>query len=85
MTYIKVKWFHASPDDPVLLYSELDSERWEKRKVEVFRDGHCGYASANQATDSTRLGEEPIPSLAEIAADAQFEPSALGSGTRVSA
>jgi len=42
MTYLKVKWIHSHPDAPVLLYSELDRERWEVRKVEVFRDGSLG-------------------------------------------
>jgi hypothetical protein len=74
MNYIKVKWIHSCPDDPILLYSELDAERWEKRKVEVFHDGHCGYASASESAGSTRLGEEPIPPLVEIASDSQFEP-----------
>jgi hypothetical protein len=74
MNYIKVKWLHSSSEDPILLYSELDEERWEKRKVEVFKDGHCGYASADEAIGSTRLGEEPIPSLGEIASDSQFVP-----------
>jgi hypothetical protein len=74
MNYIKIKWIHSHPDDPVLLYSELDSERWEKRKVEVFQDGHCGYASLTESCGPTRLGEEPIPPLDEIASDAQFDP-----------
>lgn len=74
MKYIRVKWNHKHHDEPVLLYSELDTERWEKRKVEVFRDGRCGYASASESGGSTRLGEEPIPALTEIASDPQFEP-----------
>lgn len=74
MTYIKVKWNHPNANDPVLLYSELDSKRLEVRKVEVFQDGHCNYASVDESSGSTRLGKEPIPSLAEIASDSQFEP-----------
>jgi hypothetical protein len=41
MNYIKVKWNHALPDEPVWFYSELDAERWETRKVEIFADGSC--------------------------------------------
>ena len=74
MTYLKVRWIHSHADEPVLLYSELDEYRWEKRKVEVFADGHCVYASAAASAGSTQLSEGPIPSLAEIADDAQFEP-----------
>jgi hypothetical protein len=74
MKYISVKWNHLLPDEPVLLYSELDDARWEVRKIEVFRDGHQGYASTAESGGSTRLGEMPIPWLAEIASDPQFEP-----------
>ncbi len=35
MTYIRVTWSHTRDDEPVLLLSELDAERWEVRKVEV--------------------------------------------------
>ena len=74
MTYIKVKWIHSHADEPILLYSELDESRWEKRKVEVFADGHYGFASSTESASSTRLGEEPIPLLAEIGSDPQFKP-----------
>jgi hypothetical protein len=74
MNYMKVKWRHSAPDDPVLLYSELDALRWETRKVEVFADGHSTYASTAQSVGSTRLGEMRVPPLTEIASDPQFEP-----------
>ncbi len=32
MTYLRVGWKHQHPDEPVILYSELDAERWEVRK-----------------------------------------------------
>jgi hypothetical protein len=74
MSYIKVKWIHSFPDEPILLYSELDDKRWEARKVEVFADERMGYAGAGARLGGTKLGKEPLPSLAEIAADPQFEP-----------
>lgn len=74
MAYIKVKWLHSHADEPILLYSELDEGRWEKRKVEVFADGHCGYAGPTESAGSTRLGEEPIPLLQVISSDPQFKP-----------
>ncbi|WP_409566395.1 DUF6881 domain-containing protein [Rhizobium leguminosarum] len=42
MKYIKVKWLHSSPDTPVLLYSELDSDMWEVRKVEAYAEWQEG-------------------------------------------
>lgn len=74
MHYIKVRWIHSHRDEPVLLYSELDDDRWEVRKVEMFADGHCSYASATESVGSTELGLEPIPSMASIARDPQFDP-----------
>lgn len=74
MKYVRVDWKHQHPDEPILLYSELDTKRWEVRKVEVFRDGRRGYASAVGAVGGTRLGELPIPELSEIAADPAFVP-----------
>lgn len=77
MNYLCVKWIHSFPDEPVWLYSEIDAERWETRKVEIFADGRYGYASATESSGGTGLGEGPIPTLAEIARDPQFEPSEI--------
>jgi hypothetical protein len=74
MNYLKVKWKHSFSDEPVLLYSELDDARWELRKVEVFPDGKMGYAAAGKDSGGTKLTKEPLPSLAQIAFDTQFEP-----------
>jgi hypothetical protein len=74
MIYILVKWLHNLPDEPVLLYSELDNKRYEIRKVEIYRDGQIGYASNDEAFGSTRLGESPVPHINEIAKDKQFKP-----------
>jgi hypothetical protein len=52
-TYIRVRWLHDAPDEPVDLWSELDCQRFETRKVEIFRDGRLGYASATEAAGGT--------------------------------
>jgi hypothetical protein len=78
MRYIKVRWNHSFPNEPVILYSELDSKGFEVRKVEVFRDGLIDYASRYEHGRFCRLGEEAVPSLEEIAADSQFEPMEIG-------
>lgn len=72
--YLKVIWNHNFQDEPVWLFSEIDFDRWETRKVELFRDGTYSYADSSNSTGSTRLGEEPIPELESIAEDPQFEP-----------
>lgn len=78
MSYIKVQWIHQDPDDPVWLLSELDHERWETRKIEIYADGLKGYASKTEQSGRTFLGELPVPPLAEIATDPQFIPQEIG-------
>ena len=64
MTYIKVQWIHDFEDEPILLYSELDSMRNEVRKVEVYKNNELGYAC---------FSKTEIPSLEDINLDVQFE------------
>ncbi len=65
-THIKVAWLHELVDEPVMPYSELDNERYETRKVEVFDDGHMEWADLSRESGTTGLGEVPVPDLAEI-------------------
>jgi hypothetical protein len=74
MRYLDVQWIHTDPDDPIELVSELDDDAYETRKVEIFRDGSMGFASEKESFGSTQLGDQPVPSLEEIAADPQFKP-----------
>ena len=79
MEYIKVKWIHSHPDEPAILYSELDENRWEIRKVEVFADGRVGFADSTEVTPSTKtkLSLKPLPTIEEIASDPQFQPVSI--------
>ncbi len=74
MRYIAVEWKHHDPAYPTVLYSEVDSAGWEVRKIEVYADGRVGWADRSGAGGDTRLGIEPMESVAEIATDPQFEP-----------
>jgi uncharacterized protein DUF6881 len=77
MNYIRVAWHHSFPDEPIVLYSEMNEERWEVRKVDIFRDGPPGIASATLSTRDAMLGEKPIPPTSEIASDPQLKPSEI--------
>jgi hypothetical protein len=77
MKSIRIGWIHKNVDDPVELYSEIDEEGWEVRKVEVFRGGTLGFAGVAESSGSTDLGLEPFPSLDETALDPQFRPEAV--------
>lgn len=77
MNYIKVKWIHSFSYEPIWLYSELDSENWETRKVEVFADGKMSFADDKSTSGDTGLSIEPLPPLEIIAADPEFEPATI--------
>jgi hypothetical protein len=72
MPYVDVQWLSQSEEYPFRLVSELDEQRYETRKLEFFRNGKVGFASASGACGGTRLGELPVPPLKEINADLQF-------------
>ena len=77
MRYVRISWRHDHVGEPTTLYSEVDDERREVRKVEVFSNGRCGYASVLASAGGTRLGEVPMPELGTIAADPQFGPAEI--------
>ena len=56
-----------------MLYSEIDSERREVRRVEVFRDGRKGYASRFESDGVTRLAEKPHPEPDETLDNPELE------------
>lgn len=74
MKYIKVEWRHAFANEPIVLYSETDEHRWERRKVYFFRQGPPGYASDTVTTRTVWLGECAVPPIEEIASNPEFEP-----------
>jgi len=78
-SYVKVDWFHEIPNMPVAIYSEIDGDRWETRKVEFFRDGSATYAGPNISSGNSFLAEVPFPSLEEISSDSQFRAQEISS------
>jgi hypothetical protein len=73
MRYQEVHWLHELADEPVVLFSEVDDDGVERRKVERFRGGRLDLADEVTETGSTMLGEGPMPSLDEINAHPEFE------------
>lgn len=70
---MSVRWQHEIEGEPHLMLSELDSLRFEVRKIECYKDGRVGVASLHVMTHGTRLSVTPVPPLSEINADPQFE------------
>lgn len=73
MRYIDVKWIHNFEEEPIRLVSELDFAGYETRKLEFFRDGRVGFASAAGASPGTELGTVPVQSIGEINGLGEFE------------
>lgn len=72
----RVEWCHDNDDEPVVLYHELVMLE-ERRKVEVWRDGRRGAASAYLEFGGSSPSVRPLPSLIEINADPQFAGEAI--------
>ncbi len=73
MEYFKCKWVHNLQDEPILLFSELDEDRYETRKIEIFRNNKIGYADVAEHSKNTDLGVLPVPPLEEINKSEEFE------------
>jgi hypothetical protein len=73
MKYIKAKWKHDFPDEPVDIYGELDDAGNEIRVVEVWRDGRMGYASESSSFGGSLPAEKPWPGLDDIQTDPEFD------------
>ncbi|WP_328516716.1 DUF6881 domain-containing protein [Ralstonia pseudosolanacearum] len=75
---MRVNWIHQFPTEPVCIYSEMNSDHWETRKVEVYADGRMGFSDGTTSACESMLSTEPLPTLQEIAADPQFIPVEIG-------
>ncbi len=72
-SYIYSKWHNSPADSPVEFYSELNGDRFETRKVEVFKDQSLGFASKKSSSKSTKLGIIAVPPITEIAKHPEFD------------
>jgi hypothetical protein len=66
-TYVRGDWFHDFADEPRSFYAELDDERYELRKIELFKNGKTTRASTEDLKrDPMALADQPWPILEEI-------------------
>lgn len=72
MRYSKLIWNHTFPNEPVEIYSEHDDKCWERRKVEIFRDGVMGFASATESSEGTKLSLIQCPPDEEVNSEPEF-------------
>jgi hypothetical protein len=72
MEYFKASWIHDLKDQPILFYSELDNDRYEVRKIEIYKDDSFGFADTSFEFGGAALGTVSVPSIEEINSDPQF-------------
>ena len=73
MKYIRVKWKHTNPDEPVWFFSEVNADGTELRKIECFHNGFCDIAGREASSGSAHLSIQNLPNLSELAKDPEFE------------
>ena len=71
-----MEWHHEFPDEPVVLYSEVNEVGAETRKVDVYVDGRMDYAEASRSIGAIKLSELRMP-VEEIAAQPELAPIAI--------
>lgn len=60
MQYVLVEWDHDQDDEPYLIYSELDGERRETRRVEFYRNG-ITFSYGGERGNEGALSPDPFP------------------------
>ena len=71
MKYIKIHWIHNFKEEPEFIYSKIDKEGYEVKKVEIFKNGH--YIIYSENNNSDRLAEGIYPSLEELTFEEESE------------
>ena len=77
MLYYKTIWNHTNDYDPIIMYSAIDEERYEMKRLDIFRDGHVAYFDTRTPME---LNEDPYPSdFDAINATDEFDVSEISS------
>lgn len=76
-THLLIKPHQQGINEPVT-YVELDEERWEVRKVQLFSDGRVISASGKGSTGTTTLADAPMPLLRDLRLSMKLEVVEIG-------
>ena len=73
LKYILLNWFHNLEDEPYIIYSEIDNQRYETRKIEIYKNGTIRKCNEKMLNSQIELGDVAFPeNLDEINQDEQF-------------
>ncbi len=77
MKYIRVKWNHTNSDEPIWIFSELEDDGKEIRKLECFMNGFCDFAQPNAHSGTTKLHTTLLPDFSVLGRDPEFIPTEI--------
>lgn len=70
MKYVHIKWNHELLDAPTDVYAELDGNRMEVRKIEIYNDHNIGFAmEGGRSSGNTSLRPTPVPLVSVLNQD----------------
>lgn len=69
MEYVKYYWKYIDESTPVLIFAELDKERYSTRQIDVFQDCHI----ETMGDKGFYVSEEPYPLNEEIDKMGEFK------------
>ena len=72
MQYSRLQWTHSSPGEPIEIFSEYDENGWERRKIEMFKDGSVSFASITESIGDSKLSLIPRPPDEEVVDEPEF-------------
>ncbi|MGW6423508.1 DUF6881 domain-containing protein [Nocardia sp. NPDC055053] len=72
LVYFRIVRNYESERDPVKVFLELDDERYEYRKVEVFPNGCVDSAMITCSGEYTQALDDPWPSISELELDGRI-------------
>lgn len=75
--YQRVVWDHRFDYEPVVLWSEVGDDGYERRKVDEYRDGRLEWADDVGRSGTTMLGDQRVPPLDELNASGEFAAAAI--------
>lgn len=79
MEYILLEWSHDMEDEPIMVYSEIDNQYYEVRKIEIYRNGSILKCDEKMINSEIVLADVPFPDdIEEINQDAQFNAKYIG-------
>lgn len=78
MFYVLLEWSHKWDDEPVQIWSELDDQRCETRKIEVFSHGFRLTYDHEDPRSAAGLADVPFPEdLRKLNAAGPFHASSV--------